>query len=141
MKLLLIAICLFGMNVARAQSALTVSDVSETALTIGSSYANTVAGMYFPNAGGDVMVAIRNFESADSATVTFTVQDASIEVPGYGPLTKSSLAVAVTAGQTKIVGPFKTGPWNDSNERVQMTFSGSGTDVVVLPFRIAPSLR
>jgi len=67
-------------------------------------------------------------------TVTVGVQHTSIKVPGLGSVTFAAIPVTVNAGVTKWIAVPK-GPYNDSNGRVQITYSGV-TSVTVGAVRV-----
>ena len=71
-------------------------------------------------------------------TVTVTVQRTAINVPGAGTITFASIPVSVTNGTTKWIA-VPTGPYNDANGRVQVTYSGV-TSVTVGAVRVPQGL-
>lgn len=138
MKQFLLLVLMLAVPAFASPTALTVQVASETAASLNEQSCDSVNGNYVPNTNGDVALVLYNSDNSNSATVTVTAQKTTFtNVKGYGPLTKSSLAVSLATGARKIVGPFPAGAWNDSNGRVQLTFSGSGaSSVKVAPIRV-----
>lgn len=56
-----------------------------------------------------------------SHTVTFTLQRAKFDVPGFGEVTFVALAVAVPAGEERWI-KVPRAPYNDGNGKVQATY-------------------
>lgn len=67
-------------------------------------------------------------------TVTVVVQRTSIPVAGLGSVTFASIPVSVTNGTTKWIA-VPSGPYNDANGRVNVTYSGV-TSVTVGAVRV-----
>lgn len=76
-------------------------------------------GDAFANTGQEVAV-IKN-ASAGSITVTFVTQ-ATVDT-----FAVPDLAVVFAAGETRAVGPFPSGIYNDATGLLQMTYSGVTT--------------
>ena len=74
----------------------------------------------FSNTGIEFL-RIRNDYSAPY-TVRVTAQTTSISHPTYGAVTKANTDVIVTNGTDAYIGPFKQGVWNDTNNKVQVTY-------------------
>jgi hypothetical protein len=79
---------------------------------------------------GRTLVAIYNAHASASRTVSFDIQK---DVDGQDP---PSITVTLTAGQTKLVGPFPTGIYNDANGLVQVAYSDSGADTYIGAFKL-----
>ena len=124
-------------------TALTVQELSETAYTKSFSDADTTNTNSILNPSGDVFLVLENPSgSGGSATVTVSAGTSTVEVPGYGPLTKSALAVSLADGETKFVGPFQTRGWNNSSGQLIVAATGAASGSVNLKaFRLKPSLR
>lgn len=99
---------------------LAVQEVRNTALTPTDNAADAGGDEFTNNPG--TLVHIANGHSSPQ-TVTFTAQKASVDVPGYGSLSISNIAVAVTNAEERVISIPTTG-YNDVNGRVQMTYSG-----------------
>lgn len=138
MKRFLIALILVLPILAlAAPTTLTVVQVSETAAAIADNAADTANGNRVSNPNGDVFFILRNTSGSDSATVTFTAQTTSKQVPGFGPMTKSNLAVSLAANAIKHVGPFPKAAWNDSSNYIQLATTGTASSSVkITPLRV-----
>jgi hypothetical protein len=79
---------------------------------------------------GRTLAAIYNSHGSASRTVSFDIQKT---VDGQDP---PSITVTLTAGQTKLVGPFPTGIYNDANGRVQVTYSDSAVNTYIGAFKL-----
>jgi len=104
----------------------------KTPTTDGSSIGFAAAasgGDYFVNDGR--IIAVFKNNGASSRTVTHT--------PPNAPLSSGTdftdIDLAVGAGETHIIGPFKPHWHNDENGRVQFTYS-SEADILVSAVRI-----
>lgn len=141
MKFLIVALFMLVSSVVlAAPTTLTVQELSETAYTQSLSSADTANGNRVLNPNGDVFFILSN-PGGSTADVIFDAASSSVEVPGYGPLTKSDLTVSLGATTTKLVGPFAKRAWNDSSGYVQLTFSGAGSNAVTLKaLKLKPSL-
>ena len=87
--------------------------------------------------GGDALTANTGKEflmvvngGAGSINVTATVQNADLDSESHGEISKGDRVVAVGAGETKMIGPFARGAFNDINGKVQITYSGVTTVTV-----------
>lgn len=76
-------------------------------------------GDAFANSGQEVAI-IKN-ASVSSITVTFVTQNTS------DGLAVADQPVVIAAGETRSIGPFPQGIYNDANGLVQMTYSGVTT--------------
>lgn len=77
------------------------------------------------NSDGRTFLHIKN-GSGGSITVTVAEQitGTTVEDPGLGTLTKSSIVKAIAASGEAFLGPFKKQAFNDVNSRIQITYSG-----------------
>lgn len=91
--------------------------------------AAAAAGDAFAN-DGRTLVALYNNHGTASRTVSFDIQKT---VDDQDP---PSITVAVAAGETRLVGPFPTGIYNDPNGRVLMTYSDSAANIYVGAFKL-----
>ncbi len=93
-------------------------------------------GAKFRNTGKEFL-AIQN-SGADNATATIVAEETALVVPDIGNVTKANIAVALTTGQIKIVGPLPRHVFNDADGNVQINVSGAGAaDIKVLVFKSA----
>ena len=72
---------------------------------------------------GNVFFMVVN-GGAGSINVTATVQNADLDSDSHGEIIKGDRVVAVGVGETKLIGPFARGAFNDINGKVQITYSG-----------------
>lgn len=110
--------------------------ITEAIITPTVNNADTGAGDKVKNIDGKTFLLLEN-PGASAATATITAQVTSRDVPGFGPLTKASLAVPVNAGETKMVGPFPASSWTDTNGDLNISYSGAGAaDIDISPLEI-----
>ena len=88
-----------------------------TAATGGDEFTNT----------GIEFIRIRNDHASTAYTVRVTAQTTSIKHPTYGTVTKSNTDVTVAAGADAYIGPFVQGSWNDTNNKVQISYRTTST--------------
>ncbi len=101
-------------------AALTIQTIGEAG--VQSTYAAaTSGGDTARNDNGDVFLHVKNGD-ASSHTVTVTAQTASATVPGMGTTTKANVAVAVPAGEERMIGPFARLAFNDASNDVAITY-------------------
>ena len=91
----------------------------------------TPTGDEFLNSGIE-FIRISNGHASATYTVTVTAQTTSYTNPIYGKLTKSNTTKAISAGASAYFGPFKQKPWNDADNKVQLTYilGTSGTTAI-----------
>lgn len=141
MKFIIVALFMLVSSVVfAAPTTLTVQELSETEYTQSLTTVDTTNGNRVLNPNGDIFFILSN-PGGSSASVVFDAASSSVEVPGYGPLTKADLTVSLGATTTKLVGPFAKRAWNDSSGYVQLTFTGAGSNsVAVKALKLKPSL-
>lgn len=128
---------LIGVEAFAVQTTLTVQTISETAAAATDNAADTSNGNRFINRDENVFLRLYNSDGSNSATVTITAADTSESIPGFGVMTKSDIAVSLSAGQIKFVGPFPRKAFNDSSEYVNMTITGTGAaSVKITPLKV-----
>lgn len=125
-KILSLVLFLTSLPAFATATALTVKAVSETPVLLGTVACDTANGNSLSNVSENVLLYAKNTTGASSATVTVTVQTASITIPGFGPLTKSSITQTLAAGAEYLIGPFPGQAFNDSGSLVQLTCGGAG---------------
>ena len=91
--------------------------------------AAAAAGDQFPN-DGRTLLAVYNAHGSASRTVSINIQQS---VDDQDPPDRT---VTVGAGETRLIGPFPTGIYNDANGRVQLTYSDSAANTFVGVFRL-----
>lgn len=107
---------------------LTVAQIVKT----GTLYSLTAAaggGDSFQNSGKEFIAVLNG--SGGAITVTVAAQRGCAD---FGVTNAAhDIVVSVAAGATRLIGPFPTDKFNDSNGRVQITYSGV-TSLTVNPF-------
>ena len=104
---------------------LTARKIVEGGLASSLSTAAT-GGDEFTNTGVE-FIRIRNDHASTTYTTRITAQTTSIKHPTYGTVTKSNTDVSVAAGGDAYIGPFKQGSWNDTNNKVQISYRTTST--------------
>ena len=101
----------------------------------------TVATMTSTNAGGDEFLNsgleflfFQNAHASNSYDVTITAQVTNIHHQNFGTVVKENIVKTVAAQTSVFIGPFKQAAFNDSNNKVQITYNTTPTsmDVAVL---------
>lgn len=87
----------------------------------------TAGGDEFVNTG-DEFIHIKN-AAIDAQTVTIEVQKT------VDSLAVTDRAVAIPAGEERMIGPFPTATYNDGDDAIQLTYSGVITLTIAI---IAP---
>ena len=85
-------------------------------------------GDEFVNSGIEFLHIV-NDHATVQYTVSITAQTTSVRHPNYGVLTKANQTIAVSAGTEAFIGPFRQQAFNDTNNKVQITYtvtSGGG---------------
>lgn len=108
-----------------AQTALTVQEISETPWTQSLTAADQTSGNTILNPNSDVFLILKS--ATGTASVQVTARDATVEIPGYGPLTKSNMTISIASGDTAIVGPFVSRSWNSSAGKIVLSYIGLST--------------
>lgn len=96
--------------------------------------AATGGGDAIPGNKGRTFLHAKN-GSGGSITVTATAQQGSKTEEGLGTLTRGNLAIAIPAGEERLIGPFPARAFNDVNGKVQITYSGV-TSLTVKAFEV-----
>lgn len=127
-----------------AQSAvLTVQEISESPWTQSLDDADQVDGDEFANPNGDVFLIFSNAstDALGDATATVSAANASVELVGYGSLTKADLSVYLASEATRIVGPLPKRVYNSSGANVVISYTGVASDSIsVKALRLRPQL-
>lgn len=110
---------------------LTATSLVRTGINPVPATAADVAGDKCANPGGDLAFFVKN-GGASSITVT---RDIRASGPDGATVTDPSLTVP--AGETRMFGPFPTGIYNDTDGRVNISYSDV-TSVTVLAVRLDP---
>ena len=98
----------------------------------------TVATMDDATSGGDEFVNtgleflfFQNEHATDSYDVVITAQVTNIHHQNFGTVVKENIVRSVAAGAEVFIGPFKQAAFNDSNNKVQITYSATPTTMTV----------
>lgn len=111
-----------------AATALTIASVVEAGVTLSTAASDTANGNSFDNTNGDVFALCENTHATNSHTFNFAVQNQPAAPAGVGTVSKTNpLAIVVPALSRILVGPFPRKAYNDGNNLVQVTYSGTGT--------------
>lgn len=107
---------------------LTVTQIDRSGVvhTLG---AAASGGDVFPNTGREFIV-VRNAAAAATRTVTFALTRTVDSV------TPAGKAVTLAQSTTRMIGPFPTELYNNSNGQVAVTYSDSAADVTVQVLRL-----
>lgn len=107
---------------------LTVNEVTRDGV-LYAVVAAAAAGDSFAN-DGRTLLAVYNSHVSAARTISIDIQKA---VDEQDP---PSRTVTLAAGQTKLIGPFPTGIYNDPNGRVLLTYSDSAANTYVGVFKL-----
>ena len=83
-------------------------------------------GDEFSNSGLEFLF-VQNEHASTSYNVTVTAQVQSVHHQTFGTVSKSNIVRSVAAGAEAFIGPFRQAAFNDSNNKVQITYSGVTT--------------
>ena len=95
----------------------------------------SASGDQFANSGENVFLIVTNAHSASARTVTITRQAQSDYEEAYN-IAATNPTVSVAAGATKYIGPFKKRWFNNSNNRVEVTYSDSAANLTVAAVKL-----
>ena len=103
---------------------LTINKISESGLTSSLESCDT-GGDEFLNSGIEFLM-VDNSHASQAYSVTVTAQSVSFTHATYGIVTKGNVVKTVSAGQIAFLGPFKQRAFNDSDQKVQITYLTTG---------------
>ena len=103
---------------------LTINRITELGLT-GSLEGCATGGDSFLNSGIEFLL-VDNSHASQAYNVTITAQSVNFTHSAYGAVTKSNVVKTVSAGQVAFIGPFKQRAFNDTNEKVQISYLTTG---------------
>jgi len=89
----------------------------------------------FVNSGKEIILINNNNGSAVTVNVeayldAVDVSSANVEDVNYGTLTKADVSKSCADGEITAIGPFKTAGFNDSNGKVNITYSATANVTV-----------
>ena len=90
----------------------------------------TGAGDEFLNTGLEFLF-FQNAHASNSYDVTITAQVTNIHHQNFGTVVKENIVKTVSAQTAVFIGPFKQAAFNDSNNKVQITYNTTPTTMNV----------
>lgn len=102
---------------------LTVQNIASTGTAITLASAAGGGDSFINDASGRTFFMVTN-GGGGSITVTFDAVPTSVVTATYGTIAVSDMAVAVAAGATKMIGPFKQALYNQADGMIDVTYSG-----------------
>ena len=98
----------------------------------------TVATMTATNSGGDEFLNtgleflfFQNAHASNSYDVIITAQVTNIHHQNFGTVVKENVVRTVAAGAEVFIGPFKQAAFNDTNNKVQISYNTTPTTMNV----------
>tara|TARA_R100001463_G_C3408163_1_gene208798 strand:- start:57 stop:452 length:396 start_codon:yes stop_codon:yes gene_type:complete len=79
-------------------------------------------GDNFTNTGQEFLHIVNDHASVEY-TISITAQTTSVRHPNYGVLTKANQTTNVAAGAEAFMGPFRQAAFNDSDNKVAVTYT------------------
>ena len=92
--------------------------------TVATMTAATNGGDEFLNTGLEFLF-FQNAHASASYDVVVAAQVTNIHHQQFGTVTKENIVKSVSAGDEVFIGPFKQAAFNDSNNKVQISYSGT----------------
>ena len=108
---------------------LTAQKITDTG-TLAAVTSASAAGDEFLNTGLEFLF-FQNEHASASYNVTITAQVTNIHHQNFGTVVKENIVKTVAAGTEVFIGPFKQAAFNDSNNKVQITYSATPTTMTV----------
>ena len=108
---------------------LTAQKITDTG-TVASMASTEAAGDEFLNTGLEFLF-FQNGHGSNSYDVTITAQVTNIHHQNFGTVVKENIVKTVASGAEVFIGPFKQAAFNDSNNKVQITYSATPTTLYV----------
>ena len=108
---------------------LTVQNAQEAGATLTVAPADN-AGDDFVNNGQEFII-VRNASSSGSKNISIAPTVSTIEDKQYGDLSKQTVVKAVAGGETAVIGPLKPDGFNDTNQKVSITYPNGVTNIKV----------
>lgn len=84
---------------------LSVENVSESGLDATYNAAAAGGDEFVNDSSNRIFLHVKNGD-ASSHTVTVTAVASSVDIPGYGAMSKDDVSVAVPASEDRFIGPF-----------------------------------
>jgi hypothetical protein len=103
--------------------------ITEEAIN-GVTTACAASGDNFVNTGVE-FIRVNNAHASVSYIITVTAQTTTYSFPRHGKLTKANTVKEVAAGNSILIGPFKSTVWNDTNGKVQITYKVTSNDALI----------
>ena len=88
------------------------------------------SGDNFYNSGIEFIKFVNDHASAHY-TITITPNVTSVTTSLHGTMTKAATTINIEDGEEAYVGPFKPSVWNDSSNKINITYNVTGgTDAI-----------
>ena len=134
-NLILVLSMLFSCLVFAEPTAVTPVSITEAGYELSLSSVDATNGNSVLNTDGDIILYFYN-NGTPASTPTVEVQNSSVTLPGYGPVTKTDVTCSLLGSEMCIIGPLPTRFYNDGNGKIQLTFTGAGSgNVDMLAFK------
>ena len=115
-------------------AAITVQTVNKSGVAANLVAASGGGDTFVNDASELTLLMVRN-GGGSSINVTIAVVPSNVNTTSYGQLSVSSTVVAVAAGATVVIGPFRQILYNNSSGLVSVTYSNV-TSVTVAALKI-----
>lgn len=90
------------------------------------------------NSDGKTFLHVKNASVGD-ITVTVTPQNPNVNTGTHGAAVVATVAVVVTAGEQRLIGPFPKQAFNNSSKQLVITYSGVTTLTIAALYIEYPS--
>ena len=108
---------------------LTAQKITDTG-KVASMASTEAAGDEFLNSGLEFLF-FQNAHASNSYDVTVAAQVTNIHHQNFGTVVKENIVKTIAAGAEVFIGPFKQAAFNDSNNKVQITYNTTPTTMNV----------
>ena len=108
---------------------LTAQKITDTAVVATMTAANS-GGDEFLNTGLEFLF-FQNAHASNSYDVTVATQVTNIHHQNFGTVVKENIVKTIAAGAEVFIGPFKQAAFNDSNNKVLITYNTTPTTMNV----------
>lgn len=84
---------------------LSVEEISESGLDATYNSAESGGDDFVNDSSNRIFLHVKNGDSS-SHTVTVSAIASSVDIPGYGAMSKDDVSVSIPAGEDRFIGPF-----------------------------------
>lgn len=93
---------------------------------------NTAAagGDTFTN-NGHTLIEVVNAHGSATRDVTIDARPTSVDKDGFGNIAISDTVVTIAASSRKVIGPFPPARFNNTSEKVSLSYSDSAANITV----------